>query len=32
MLHNNSELFEQVIIATGDYFRIDYAIIEKDYA
>lgn len=31
MLHNDSELFEQVIIATGDYFRIDYAIIEKDY-
>lgn len=31
MLHNDSELFKQVVIATGDAFGIDYAIIEKDY-
>ncbi len=31
MLHNDVELFKQVVIATGDAFGIDYAIIEKDY-
>lgn len=31
MLHNDIELFKQVVIATGDAFGIDYAIIEKDY-
>ena len=31
MLHNDIELFKQVVIATGDAFGINYAIIEKDY-
>ncbi len=31
MLHNDIELFEQVVIATGDALGIDYSIIEKDY-
>ncbi len=31
MLHNDVELFKQVVIAAGDAFGIDYAIIEKDY-
>ncbi len=31
MLHNDKELFQQVIIATGDALGIDYSIVEKDY-
>lgn len=31
MLHNDVELFKQVVIAAGDAIKIDYAIIEKDY-
>ncbi len=31
MLLGDFELFKQVVIATGDAFNIDYAIIEKDY-
>lgn len=31
MLHNDVELFKQVVIAAGDAFKIDYSIIEKDY-
>ena len=30
-LHNNKELFEQLIILTSEYKKIDSVIIEKDY-
>lgn len=30
-LHLNEELFEDIIIVTGDYYSIPYDIIRKDY-
>lgn len=31
MLHNNKELFEQAVLKTAEYLKIDAGIIEKDY-
>ena len=31
MLHDNSELFEQAVLKTSEYMKIDAGIIEKDY-
>lgn len=30
-LHENKELFEQTILNTAEYFKIESGIIEKDY-
>ena len=31
MLHNNRELFEQAVLKTAEYLKIDAGIVEKDY-
>ena len=31
MLHNNTELFEQVVLRTAEYMKVEPGIIEKDY-